>query len=91
MAGHHPDRSAFPEWVLDVGNQIFHKAITICQRMLPTPENVTVIHNLIMSLEYEYLIKRAVLDMKEGIGADSAAVKKAIKEAIELQMKGDKG
>jgi hypothetical protein len=59
--------------------------------MLPTPENVTVIHNMIMALEYEYLVKRAVLDMEEGIGKDVPAVRKALKEAIELQMKGDEG
>ena len=91
MASHHPDRGGMPTWILDLGNQFFHKAVTIVQRMLPTPENVTVIHNLIMALEYEYLIKRAVLDMQEGIGKDVPAVRKALKEAIELQMKGDEG
>jgi hypothetical protein len=85
MAGHHPDRENFPDWVLDVGNQMFHKTTTIVQRMLPTPENVTVIHNLIMALEYEYLIKRCMLDTAEGLGAESAAVKKAIKERIERE------
>jgi hypothetical protein len=91
MASHHPDRAGMPTWVLDLGNQFFHKAVTIVQRMLATPENVTVIHNLIMALEYEYLIKRAVLDMEEGIGKDVPAVRKALKEAIELQMEGDEG
>jgi hypothetical protein len=85
MAGHHPDREAMPEWVLDVGNQIFHKTVTIVQRMLPNAENITVIHNLIMALEFEYLIKRAVLDTEEGIGQDSTAVKKAIAEAIKRE------
>jgi hypothetical protein len=85
MAGHHPDREAMPEWVLDVGNQIFHKAVTIVQRMLPNAENITVIHNLIMALEFEYLVKRAVLDMEEGIGQDSTAVKNAIKERIKRE------
>ena len=80
MAGHHPDREGMPEWVLDVGNQIFHKTVTIVQRMLPNAENITVIHNLIMALEYEYLIKRAVLDTEEGIGLESTAVKKALLE-----------
>lgn len=85
MANHHPDREGLPEWVLDVGNQIFHKTLTIVGRMLPTPENVTIIHNLIMSLEFEYLIKRALLDVYDGIGKDSTAVKKAIKEKIERE------
>jgi len=85
MASHHPDRENFPEWVLDVGNQYFHKTTTIVQRMLPTVENVTVIHNLIMALEYEYLIKRCQLDTVEGLGAETAAVKKAIKERIERE------
>jgi hypothetical protein len=85
MAGHHPDREAMPEWVLDVGNQIFHKTVTIVQRMLPNAENITVIHNLIMALEFEYLVKRAVLDMEEGIGSDSTAVKNAIKERIKRE------
>ena len=48
-------------------------------------ENVTVIHNLIMALEYEYLIKRCQLDTVEGLGAETAAVKKAIKERIERE------
>jgi hypothetical protein len=90
MANHHPDRENFPEWVLDVGNQYFHKTTTIVQRMLPTPENVTIIHNLIMALEYEYLIKRCILDVEEGIAKDAPAVKKAIKEAIERR-KADLG
>jgi hypothetical protein len=85
MAGHHPDRKAMPTWVLDVGNQIFHKTVTICQRMLPNAENVTVIHNLIMALEFEYLVKRAVLDMEEGIGQDTAAVRKAVAERIKRE------
>jgi hypothetical protein len=82
MAGHHPDRSGLPEWTLDLGNQIFHKTVTIVQRMLPNAENVTIIHNLIMALEWEYLIKRANLDMYEGLNKDTTAVKKALKERI---------
>jgi hypothetical protein len=53
--------------------------------MLPNAENITVIHNLIMALEFEYLVKRAVLDMEEGIGQDSTAVKNAIKERIKRE------
>jgi len=85
MAGHHPDREAMPEWVLDVGNQIFHKTVTIVQRMLPNAENVTVIHNLIMALEYEYLVKRAALDTEEGVGLESTAVKKALAERVKRE------
>lgn len=82
MAGHHPDRAGLPEWTLDLGNQVFHKTVTIVQRMLPNEENVTIIHNLIMALEYEYLCKRAVLDVSQGINKDTTAVKNAIKEKI---------
>lgn len=80
MAWHHPNRKALPRWVLDVGNQMFHKTITIVQRMLPNIENLVIIRNLIDALEWEYLRKKAILDVEEGIGADSTAVKKAIKE-----------
>jgi hypothetical protein len=80
--GHHPDREGLPKWILDVGNQYFHKTVTIVQRMKATPENVTVIHNLIMALEWEYLIKRCILDQEEELGAEVPAVKKAILERI---------
>jgi hypothetical protein len=85
MANHHPDREGMPKWVLDLGNQFFHKAVTIVQRMKPTEENITKIHNLIMALEFEYLVKRAVMDVRDKIGADSTAVLKAIKEKIERE------
>lgn len=82
MSWHHPDYD-HPEWVIDVGNREFHKIITIMQRMNPTPENLAVIRGLIDSLEYEYLQKRRVLDVKEGIGKDSAAVKRSKEKANE--------
>jgi hypothetical protein len=50
--------------------------------MLPNAENCTIIHNLIMALEWEYLIKRANLDMYDGLNKDTTAVKKAIRERI---------
>ena len=53
--------------------------------MLPNEENVTIIHNLIMALEFEYLVKRAILDVGEGIGRDSTAVRKALKEKYERE------
>lgn len=83
MANHHPDREGLPKWVLDVGNQIFHKTLTIVQRMLPTEENVTIIHNLIMALEWEYLQKRCILDVGEGLCYNAVAVQKALKEQLE--------
>jgi len=60
---------------------MFHKVVTVVQRMLPTIENLVVIRNLVDALEWEYLRKKEVLDVAEGIGVDSTAVKKAIKEA----------
>lgn len=83
MANHHPDREKYPEWVIDVGNNIFHKTVTIIQRMLPTPENMAIIRGLIDALEFEYLEKRRFIDVEELIGADSTAVKKALKEQKE--------
>lgn len=83
MANHHPDREKYPEWVIDLGNQMFHRVVGIVQRMLPTPENMAVIRGLCDSLEYEYLEKRRYIDVHELIGADSTAVKKALKEQKE--------
>ena len=79
MSYHHPDY-AYSDWVIWVGNREFHKTITIVQRMRPTPENLAVIRGLIDSLEYEYLQKRRTLDVAEGVGKDSAAVKRAQKK-----------
>jgi len=53
--------------------------------MLPNAQNVTIIHNLIMALEYEYLVKRAALDTEEGIGLESTAVKKALAERVKRE------
>lgn len=85
MAGHHPNRDDLPRWTLDLGNQVFHKTVTIVQRMLATEENVTIIHNLIMALEWEYLIKRCVLDVGEGLCYNTTAVQKALKEQIDRE------
>jgi hypothetical protein len=85
MANHHPDREGLPSWVLDLGNQIFHKTCTVVQGMLPTEENVTIIHNLIMALEWEYLIKRAVLDVGEGLCMNTVAVRKALRERFDRE------
>ena len=85
MASHHPDREGLPRWILDLGNNTFHKTVTIVQRMNPTEENITIIHNLIMALEWEYLIKRCLLDVEQELGAETPAVKKALKEKIERE------
>jgi hypothetical protein len=85
MANHHPDREKYPEWVIDVGNNIFHKTLTIIQRMLPTPENMAIIRGVLDALEFEYLEKRRFIDVEELIGADSTAVKKALKEKKERE------
>ena len=83
MANHHPDREKYREWIIDCGNQMFHKVLTIIQRMLPTPENMAVIRGFCDAVEYEYLEKRRWIDVRELIGADSTAVKKALKEQKE--------
>ena len=62
MATHHPDRKRWPDWTLDVGNQLFHKAITIAQTMRCTEENFAILRAFIDALEYEYLQKRRELD-----------------------------
>jgi hypothetical protein len=85
MANHHPDREKYPEWVIDLGNNIFHKTVTIIQRMLPTPENMAIIRGVLDALEFEYLEKRRFIDVEELIGADSTAVKKALKEKKERE------
>jgi hypothetical protein len=53
--------------------------------MLPTEENVTIIHNLIMALEWEYLMKRAVLDVGEGLCMNTVAVRKALRERFDRE------
>lgn len=81
-AWHHPNREN-PRWVLIMKNHLFHKVVTLVQRMLPNVENVMYIRQFIDALEYEYLKKREVLDVAQGIGADSNAVIKAIKKTEE--------
>lgn len=81
MAWHHPNITDYPKWVIETGNNHFHKTLTIVQSMRATQENIAVIRGLCDSLEYEYLRKRCELDVAEGIGADSAAVKKALEKA----------
>ncbi len=79
---HHPDYSK-PRWVLLIKNFLWHKVVTMIQRMNPTQENIMYIRQFIDALEWEYLQKRAVCDVEEGIGQDSDAVKKALKAFAE--------
>lgn len=74
---HHPNYDN-PHWVLLIKNFLFHKTLTIIQRMKPTVENVMYIRQYADAIEYEYLRKREIVDVAEGIGADSNAVKKAV-------------
>ena len=62
MATHHPNKKDHPNWTLWVGNNYFHKAITIAQKMKPITENLAVLRAFIDALEYEYLQKRRKLD-----------------------------
>ena len=80
-AYHHPDRKEYPEWVIYMKNFLFHKVVTIVQRMLPNEENLMFIRGFLDALEWEYLCKRRALDIEQKIGVDSGAVQKAIKEA----------
>jgi len=80
---HHPDKAEHPRWVLIMKNFLFHKVITIVQRMLPNEDNIMYIRSFIDALEWEYLVKRRFLDVADKIGAESGAVKKAVKEAEE--------
>ena len=66
MQRHHPNKTLYPDWVLDVGNMQFHKSLTVIQRMRPIPENLAVIRAFIDALEYEYLDKRRRLDTGGG-------------------------
>ena len=65
MAKHHPSKALFPYWTLNLGNQLFHKTVTIAQRMNETDENLAKLRALIDALEFEYLMKRRVLDETE--------------------------
>lgn len=62
MPLHHPDKERYPDWTMDVGNQFFHKALTIAQGMSPKIENLAVLRAFIDSLEYAYLEMRRELD-----------------------------
>ena len=65
MAKHHPSKALFPNWTLDLRNQLFHRVVTIIQRMNETPQNLADIRALIDALEFEYLMKRRILDELE--------------------------
>lgn len=65
MALHHPDKKLYPEWVIDTGNQLFHRCVSIVQEMRPIPENLAIIRGFIDSLEYAYLEKRRYLDIAD--------------------------
>jgi hypothetical protein len=67
-ARHHPDYEKHPNWTIWMKNHLFHKVVTLVQRMKSTPENLMWIRGFIDALEYEYLQKRAVCDVEEGIG-----------------------
>jgi len=62
VAKHHPSKALFPCWTLDIRNQLFHRVVTIVQRMNENEQNLADIRTLIDALEFEYLIKRRVLD-----------------------------
>ena len=52
MALHHPDKERFPDWVLDVGNNLFHRCLTIMQRMKPLPDRLMRINNMFVAIGY---------------------------------------
>lgn len=66
MPKHHPDYE-YPHWTLDVKNNLFHQTLTVVQRMKATTENLVYIHNLIVSLFYEYTQKIRILDEYEDL------------------------
>lgn len=80
MAWHHPNHDN-PLWVLLLKNQLFHQVVTVVQRMKPTEENIMYIRQLADAIEYEYLRKREILDVEQGLGSESGAVKKALEKA----------
>lgn len=65
MALHHPDKALYPDWELFLPNQLFHQVVTIIQHMNATDLNLSYIRAFIDSLEYEYLMKRRILDEEE--------------------------
>lgn len=81
-AYHHPDYSV-PRWVILIKNHLWHKVVTMVQRMNSTEDNLMYLRGFIDALDVEYLRMRRDLDVAQGIGADSNAVKKAVKKAEE--------
>lgn len=75
MALHHPDYLLYPNWVIFLPNQLFHKIVTVVQRMKATNQNLAGIRALIDCLEYEYLRKRQQLDEEEN---EDAADRRAV-------------
>ena len=65
MAHHHPSKALFPNWTLWIRNQLFHKVITIIQHMNETEQNLADIRAFADAIEFEYLMKRRVLDETE--------------------------
>lgn len=68
---HHPNKELYPDWVILLKNDLFHRVLTVVQRMNPTAENLMFIRGLADSLEYEYLMKRRELDIADKIGEES--------------------
>jgi len=68
MPRHHPAYKVHPEWTIDLKNHLFHQVATVVQRMKPTEENLMWIRGLIDALEWEYLNKRAILDVEQRMG-----------------------
>ncbi len=62
MAKHHPDKTLYPNWTIETGNQLFHKCLTVAQRMKANCENLAILRAVCDALEYIYLMKRKVLD-----------------------------
>jgi len=67
MPAHHPDKERYPDWTLELKNNLFHKVVTVVQRMKSTPENLTAVFNLICSLFYELLRMLREIDEKEKV------------------------
>ena len=68
MALHHPDKILYPNWTIETGNSLFHKCLTVAQRMRANAKNLAIIRGFIDALEYCYLLKRRVLDEDENEG-----------------------
>ncbi len=68
MAKHHVDKQLYPNWTIETGNKLFHKCLTVIQRMRANAENLATIRGFIDALDYCYLMKRRVLDEDESEG-----------------------